>query len=112
MARTSDNSIPERIRRAGCWANGLYAFAIFFALGAIISFLNTDIVRALESLLLTAICIGVGIWLARRANSSEAALPGPSRPAPSRPAPTRSAPTRSTATPRAARSAPKKRSSR
>ncbi|MBS1913295.1 MAG: hypothetical protein JST22_15000 [Bacteroidetes bacterium] len=107
MARTNDNSIPERIRRAGCWANGLYAFAIFFALGTIISFLNRDIVRALESLLLTAICIGVGIWLARRANNAEAALPGPSRPSPSRPAPTRS-----TATPRAARSAPKKRSSR
>ncbi|MDB5033510.1 MAG: hypothetical protein JWQ98_751 [Chlorobi bacterium] len=54
------------LNRAGCWAVGLYVFAIFFALGAIISLVNGDAMRALGSLLITAIAVGGGIWLARR----------------------------------------------
>lgn len=56
----------DRLQRAGCWAVGLYAFALFFALGAVISLLNGDIVRTLGSLLIGALCVGGGIWLARR----------------------------------------------
>ncbi|MEO5928651.1 MAG: hypothetical protein ABIR47_01850 [Candidatus Kapaibacterium sp.] len=54
------------LQRAGCWAVGLYVFAIFFTLGAIISLINGDLMRALGSLLITAIAVGGGIWLARK----------------------------------------------
>jgi hypothetical protein len=61
-----NTSLMDRFQRAGCWAVGLYAFAIFFALGAIISLLNGDIIRTLGALLIGAVCVGVGIWLARK----------------------------------------------
>jgi hypothetical protein len=54
------------MKRAGCWAVGLYAFAVFFTLGALVSLINLDFIRAIEGLILAAACMGLGIWLARK----------------------------------------------
>ena len=45
---------------------GLYAFAIFFTLGAFVSLLNADIIRTIEGSALAALCLGIGVWLARK----------------------------------------------
>jgi hypothetical protein len=66
MAAKQSTQAPGLLHRAGCWAVGLYVFAIFFALGAIISLMNGDVMRALGSLLITGIAAGGGIWLARK----------------------------------------------
>ncbi len=66
MAKKTSESILDRAKRAGCWAVGLYAFAIFFLLGAVVSLLNADFLRTIEALLLAALAVGLGIWLARK----------------------------------------------
>ncbi len=95
MATGSSISIVDRAKRAGCWAVGLYGFALFFALGAIISLLNADILRALGGAFLTALSLGTGIWLARRASGA-----GKGRAASQPTEPNRPAPRKRSATPR------------
>ncbi len=63
---TSRSTLYTRVQRAGCWAAGLYAFGIFFTFGAIISLLNADLLRTLGGLILAALSVACGIWLARR----------------------------------------------
>jgi len=63
-------SLFDRLQRAGCWAVGLYAFALFFALGALISLLNGDILRTIGALFIGALAAGGGIWLARRSGGT------------------------------------------
>lgn len=59
-------SISERARNTGCWAIGLYAFSLFFAIGAVVSFLNIDLVRAAQGAALTGLALGGGIWFAQK----------------------------------------------
>jgi hypothetical protein len=66
VAKRKTGTFFDRVRRAGCWAVGLYAFAVFFTIGALVSLLNVDIIRAIEGGALAALCLGVGIWLARK----------------------------------------------
>jgi hypothetical protein len=66
VARKTSVSLLDRVKRAGCWAVGLYAFAIFFALGALVSLINLDFLRAIGGLVLAALCVGLGIGLARK----------------------------------------------
>lgn len=72
------------MQRAGCWAVGLYAFAVFFALGGLISLLNTDIIRAVEGFVLAALSVAGGIWLARKAARTPRSQAPPAAPAPKR----------------------------
>jgi len=44
----------------------MYALGLFFALGALVSFLNVDLVTAIQGAILAALCVGGGIWFARR----------------------------------------------
>lgn len=57
----------DRAKRAGCWAIGLYAFALFFTLGGLISLANADVLRSAGGFVLAAVSLFGGIWLARRA---------------------------------------------
>jgi len=54
------------MKLAGCWAIGLYAMAIFFAFGTLISLFNADILTALQALIMMALFALVGWWLARK----------------------------------------------
>lgn len=66
MAKTKKKTIIEQAQRIGCWAISLYAMALFFAFGILISLLNADILTALQAIVLTMLCTVGGIWLARR----------------------------------------------
>ena len=58
--------IISYLQRLGCIANVLLVAAIYFAVGILVALFNGDIWSLVQSLLLTAACIGVAIWLARR----------------------------------------------
>jgi hypothetical protein len=66
LAKKNSESFVDRVKRAGCWAVGLYIFAIFFTLGALVSLINLDFMRAIGGVVIAAICVGLGIWLARK----------------------------------------------
>ena len=59
-------TLAKRARNTGCIGIGLYGFALFFAVGAVVSFFNVDIMTAVQGALLTALFFGVGIYFARR----------------------------------------------
>lgn len=59
-------SILQIVGNAGCFALGLYGFAIFFALGALVSFLNVDFMRTAQAVILMGLSLGGGIWLAQK----------------------------------------------
>ena len=63
-------SLSQRARNAGCWAVGMYAFGLFFAVGALISFLNIDLMTTLHGGILAVLFVAGGIWLARRNRDS------------------------------------------
>lgn len=54
------------MKRAGCWAVGFYLLAVFFAMGLLISFLNGDILTALQALIVMALFGMLGWWLAQK----------------------------------------------
>jgi len=56
----------DTAKRIGCWSVGLFAVAAFFALGAIVSLLNGDILTVLQGLLLAVVVGAVAIWAGRR----------------------------------------------
>jgi hypothetical protein len=56
----------DTAKRIGCWSVGLLAVAAFFALGAIVSLLNGDILTVLQGLLLAVVVGAVAIWVGRR----------------------------------------------
>jgi hypothetical protein len=62
----NNSSVINRVKRAGCWAVGVYIFGIFFALGTLASLFNGDLLSTFWGLLLTGLALGLGIWLARR----------------------------------------------
>lgn len=68
--RSSSTSSAQRrptwFERAGCWAVGVYAFALYFAVATLVTVFNGDILRTLESGVLAALLVAFGIWLARR----------------------------------------------
>lgn len=59
-------TFTDRIERVGCFVIGIYALALFFGLGAFISFLNRDLMTALQGGLLAGGSVALGVWLARR----------------------------------------------
>jgi|GEM_PF-5178358 len=68
---------PTWFERAGCWAVGVYAFALYFAVAALVTILNGDVLRMLESGVLAVLLVIFGVWLARR---NVAKGSGPARP--------------------------------
>ena len=58
------------MKRAGCWAVGFYVLALFFALGLLVSFLNGDIITAIQALVVMVLFGMVGWWLAQKRNQN------------------------------------------
>ena len=66
--RTRGNTprIVELARRLGCWANALFAMALFFATGAVVSLFNGEIATTLQALIATFLLMAIAIWAGRR----------------------------------------------
>lgn len=63
-------SIFQTIGDGGCLAFGLYVLALFFAAGALVSFLNVDMMRTAQAVILMGLSLGGGIWFAQKHKSS------------------------------------------
>lgn len=74
-ATASPQRRPTWFERAGCWAVGVYAFALYFAIATLVTVLNGDVLRMVESGALAALLVALGIWLARRNVAKEVARP-------------------------------------
>lgn len=59
-------SMLDTAKRLGCWSVGLFAVAAFFAIGALVSLLNGDILTVLQALLLVGVVGAVAYWVGRR----------------------------------------------
>lgn len=66
---TPRRAASEARTDAGCWSAGLFAIAIFFALGALISLMNGDLSTALEASVVAGVAGAAAAWLRRRARS-------------------------------------------
>lgn len=58
--------VSEWLSRAGCLAIGLATFALFFAVGFIVSLVSGDFMMMLQSLVVAALLAGAALWLGRR----------------------------------------------
>ncbi len=59
-------SIAGLFRRLGCWSVGVFLFALFFGIGALVSLFGGDIMIALQGLVLAVAVAGLGVWLGRK----------------------------------------------
>jgi hypothetical protein len=58
--------ILDRARQAGCIATGVATFALFFAVGVLVSLMSGDFLTTFQALAVTALLGGLALWLERR----------------------------------------------